>query len=414
MELAPNPVNEILYISFNQDQSCFVCGTETGFRVYHTDPFRLTFRRDFEGSGGLGIVTMLFRCNILALVGGGQKPKFQPHKVMIWDDKTPRVVAELSFRSPVRAVNLRRDLIVVAIEKKVYLYKLQCLTLVDHIETMANPRGLCCLSSSLDQIVLCCLGMQKGRILVVFYAPQKVESITPQQAIHTDRPGGNPPAREKTTIIAAHEASVAAMTCSFDGTILVSASDKGTIMRVYDTLSGNLLRELRRGADRAEINCLTLSQSKAWLAVTSDKGTVHVFALKPEEDANRAANVKSSLRFIGNVLPSYFSSEWSLAQFRVPDYRSVVAFGAHQHTCVIACANGSAYKVRFNPVTGGEMVKEGFSRFDDASSNQDSAEPIEGFSELGGTAAFEEPEFLESAAIADVSEEQSEEQSTSR
>jgi len=376
MELSANPVNEILYIAFNQDQSCFVCGTETGFRVYHTDPWRLTFRRDFEGSGGLGAVCMLFRSNILALVGGGQKPKFQPHKVMIWDDKTPRCVAELSFRSPVRAVNLRRDLIVVAIEKKVYIYKLQCLTLVDHIETMANPKGLCCLSSTQDQIVLCTLGMQKGRILVVFYTPQKVESITPQQAIHTDRPGGNPPAREKTTIIAAHEASVAAMTCSFDGTILVSASDKGTIMRVYDTKSGNLLRELRRGADRADINCLTLSQNKAWLAVSSDKGTVHVFALKPEE-INRAANVKSSLSFIGNVLPSYFSSEWSLAQFRVPDYRSVVAFGQTKHTCVIACANGSAYKVRFNPSAGGEMIKEGFSRFDDASCNAETVDPME-------------------------------------
>jgi len=32
--------NEIFYVSFNQDSSCFVCGTETGFHVYSTDPFR--------------------------------------------------------------------------------------------------------------------------------------------------------------------------------------------------------------------------------------------------------------------------------------------------------------------------------------------------------------------------------------
>lgn len=371
MDLTANPVNEILYIAFNQDQSCFVCGTESGFRVYGTDPFRLTFRRTFDGSSGLGIVTMLFRCNILALVGGGQNPKFQPHKVMIWDDKLAKCVAELSFRSPVRSVSLRRDLIAVAIEKKVYLYKLNTLTLVDHIETMANPKGLSCLSCSLDQIVLGCLGVQKGRILVVFYAPHKVESISPvpESSELQDRPGGNPPAREKTTIIAAHEAAVAAITCSFDGTILVSASDKGTIIRVYDTHSGNLLRELRRGADRADINCITLSVSKSWLALTSDKGTVHVFAIKPEDEQVRASNVKSSLSFVGNMLPSYFSSEWSLAQFRVPDYRSVVAFGSHPHTCVIACANGSVYKVRFNPHVGGDMVKESFTRFDDASVN---------------------------------------------
>lgn len=174
MDLSANPVNEILYIAFNQDQSCFVCGTETGFRVYSTDPFRLTFRRNFDGSGGLGCVTMLFRSNILSLVGGGQNPKFAPHKVMIWDDKQAKCMAELSFRSVVRSVHLRRDLIAVSIEKKVYLYKLDSLTLVDHIETMANPKGLACLSCTPDQIVLGCLGVQKGRILVVFYAPSKV------------------------------------------------------------------------------------------------------------------------------------------------------------------------------------------------------------------------------------------------
>lgn len=37
---------------------------------------------------------------------------------------------------------------------------------------------------------------------------------------------------------------------------------------------------MRRGADRADIYSLAFSTNMQWLAVSSDKGTVHVFHLK--------------------------------------------------------------------------------------------------------------------------------------
>jgi autophagy-related protein 18 len=66
--------------------------------------------------------------------------------------------------------------------------------------------------------------------------------------------------------------------------VLATASDKGTVIRVFGCPDGEKLYQFRRGSYPARITSLAFNHSAEFLAVGSDTETVHVFrcsAVKP-------------------------------------------------------------------------------------------------------------------------------------
>jgi len=334
--LSKDQKNKLLFIGFNQDYTCFACGTDDGFQIWNIDPLKERFSRDFDG--GLGIVEMLFRCNILALVGGGKNPKYPPNKVMIWDDYQNKCLAELEFRSAVKGVKLRRERIVVALENKVYVYNFGDLELIHQIETTSNPKGLLALSPDSNNIVLACPGLKPGYIHI------RINDTN------------------KSTPIKAHDNALSCLALNLDGTLLATASEQGTVVRIWDTSTGEQVAKLRRGKDKAEINCLSFSKDSSWLCVSSEKGTVHVFNIA-KQGAENAKAQKSRLSFAAGlgILPSglddYVSSDFSFAQLHLTVPRSICAFGQNNNVIVVG-QDGTYYKYSFDAEQGGEGKRE--------------------------------------------------------
>lgn len=273
---------------------------------------------------------------------------------------------------------------VVVLMQKVYVYRFSDLKMVDQITTVVNPRGLVSLCSDNAHNVLAVPGMNKGDVRVELYDIKKA------------------------TLIPAHETEMAVFELNPDGSMIATASEKGTLIRLWDCGSGEPLRELRRGVDRAEIFCLAFNSNSTYLASSSDKGTIHIFSLSEsaavpgeglsEIQANEsvvesppapavhpppppaaasggkevatsgeeAANIRSGLSFMKSMLPGlmpkYFSSEWSCAQIRGIESKCICAFDKDSSQILVVCADGTFLTYKFTEKVG-ECQRLSKSRF---------------------------------------------------
>jgi hypothetical protein len=326
------PLSSMLTASFNQDGGCLAIGTNDGFRIYNLAPFAASVNRPLAGS--LGKVEMLFRCNLLALVGGNTdaattptgagsiaaaritaQPYAPAHRVLIWDDHVHKAIGELSFRQVVLSVKLRRDAIAVALRDRIYVYHLSDLSLRDKIYTTDNPHGLISLSTTAVQdMVLCCPSVTDGHVRVELYGLRK------------------------TVLLEAHESKLRAMALTPDGTQLATASVKGTVVRVFSVATSALVCEFRRGVERVQMTCLSWSWNHEHLACCSEKGTTHVFSVvdaiaeaKKGKSSSSSwyQSVRKSLPGGGDALPHSISQirgvPHPLACCFVPDLPTTVA-----------------------------------------------------------------------------------------
>jgi WD40 repeat protein len=306
-------------------------------------------------------------------------PCHPPNKVMILDEHQNRCIGELSFRSEVKAVRMSRERVVVVLEYKIYVYNFADLNLLHTLESVSNPKGLCALCADSRLCVLACPGLQKGHVRVDLFDISR------------------------NTLVAAHDSALSCMQLNQDGSRLATASERGTLVRVWDTRSGQRLAELRRGSiESAEIQSLSFNLDSSCVLVSSDHGTVHIFKLDgaggdgsgaggeggdatgsgglatPQQTVSVggdvSSNPRSSFSFLQKLLPTaltptYIQSQWSFAQFRLPGHekkllRAIAAFsGQDRSTFLVVCSDGTFFKCRFDLKTGGECEREDCQRF---------------------------------------------------
>merc|ERR1719375_2847412 len=144
---------------------------------------------------------------------------------MLWDEQQSAFVCELRSRYEVRGVALRGDVIAMVCEHAIYVYRCEPMSVILHLTTAANARGLCALAPSGEPWVLCCPGQSNGAV--------RVQVGQDDQASH---------------VFSAHDSALAALAVSAGGALLATAAGHGTVVKVWLAADGQLLYRLRRSA----------------------------------------------------------------------------------------------------------------------------------------------------------------------
>ncbi|KAL3986280.1 WD domain G-beta repeat family protein [Acanthocheilonema viteae] len=316
-ELAPE---ELSFVGFNQDATSLALGAASSYALYSikkTDKLDLIhesyrqFSDDKKKSvevSEIMLIERLFSSSLLMLVSTQA-----PRKLRIYHFQKNNEICAQSYTNTVLAVRLNRDYMVVCLEDIVYIHtvkdmKADIFPVIHTIrDTPSNISGIVDLSSTVNSFLAYPGSINNGHV--------QLFDVTRLNSMNT---------------ISAHTSPLAALRFSYDGKKLATASTRGTVIRVFDTESGDRLYEFTRGVKRfVSIYSMAFSIDGNYLCSSSNTETVHVFRLEPtadpineNEDDEEQGWVDYLSKQASSYLPTQMNDLWmrgkSFATARLP------------------------------------------------------------------------------------------------
>ncbi|KAJ7155195.1 WD40 repeat-like protein [Mycena filopes] len=293
----------LLFANFNQDYSCVSVGTRRGYSITNCDPFGRVYTMN---DGARGIVEMLFCTSLIALVGApastpstsssspssknsasspasNSAASSSPRKLTIVNTKRQSTICELLFPSSILSVKMNRKTLVIVLETEIYVYDISNMRLLHVVETVPNPDAICALSPSAEAPYLAYPAPLPSPALVASASANAASSTIPTPSSS----GGDlllfsTRALAPANVVRAHRSPLAIVAMSADGSVVGTASVKGTVIRLFSTPTLDKLYQFRRGATHTRIYSLAFNGAGTLLAAGSERGTVHLWRIGGE------------------------------------------------------------------------------------------------------------------------------------
>ncbi|XP_011299905.1 WD repeat domain phosphoinositide-interacting protein 2 [Fopius arisanus] len=342
------PQSGAYFVNFNQDCTSLAVGSKSGYKLFSlnsVDYLEKIFENDSED---IFIVERLFSSSLMAVVNYSS-----PRKLKVCHFRKGTEICNYSYSNTILAVKLNRARLVVCLEESLYIHNIRDMKVLHTIrDTPPNVAGLCILSVNSDNCYLAYPGSNTIGEVQIFDALNL----------------------QAKTMIPAHDSPLAALAFSPNGTKVATASEKGTVIRVFQVHDGTKLFEFRRGVKRCvSISSLAFSIDSMFLCCSSNTETVHIFKLEepkeppkqaPEETQSWMGYLTKAVSASANYLPSQvtdvFNQGRAFASVHLPfqGLKNVCAITTIQKVLrlLVANADGYLYVYNLDPNEGGDCT----------------------------------------------------------
>lgn len=365
----------IYFLNFNQDNSCFCIGTDEGYQIYNCNPIKRHVNKRVPPNG-VCYITMLHDTNIVAYIKKDNAfEKNQEKKVYLYNESDDEIIGLFEFEDIVRYVLLNLSSMVISLNNTIYMYSLKKLNLQHKIDICPLSKGLCCITPIIQKkFYLATIGETTGTIQMWVFQSEDNDTITniekPNLNLTSSIEDGNNETNDivkKQNTIQAHQSAIRIMTFSQDGKYIATCSERGTLIRIYNTYTREIVKELRRGTTSAVISWISFSKDNAYLLCRNKRGTIHIF--HTDYDVKRKQNnkqltitgyIKSYLNFgpFKTYMPTYIDSEWSFVQFNLGISTIATFSNTRQKTIIVISFKGDVYTIDYNDIDRVSVVKQ--------------------------------------------------------
>lgn len=356
-------------LRFNQDATCCVVSPSAHLiNIFNCDPFGKCFELDNRGksssrenlpqyaaanrtppneSENCFVIEMLFSTSLVAIADRSQGSS-NGKRLKIVNTKRKSTICEMSFPHEIVDVVMNRKRMCILLESdQIFVYDISCmkpLETIDLWEDHFRRAATTGLSPTKTRSQSAVIGGRKNSL---------GDRIRPRMALSSDDRSilcftsycstkNNPDSYLLHDVVvydalnvtpvnylsSVHKGSIAYLAVSHDGKLIATASDKGTIIRVFNTgvdseydSTRPLVHEFRRGTRSCQLYQLAFDRAASLLGCVGDTDTIHIFNLSRnnengtngsdiDEDELLASNSADSLREsnVSGDTPKQFAS----------------------------------------------------------------------------------------------------------